>query len=137
MKGRRDTITVRVPGSTSNCGAGFDTLGLALSLHNYVTLTRLTTAEIEAERPADARALAMVTETAALFYRTAALPPAGFRYRIEGEVPSARGLGSSVTVIAGVLNILVIYDAIAGPAFRVLPSQEDETAPKNSETATA
>ena len=103
MKGRRDTITVRVPGSTSNCGAGFDTLGLALSLHNYVTLTRLTTAEIEAERPADARALAMVTETAALFYRTAALPSAGFRYRIEGEVPSARGLGSSVTVIAGVL----------------------------------
>ena len=24
------TVTVRVPGSTSNCGSGFDTLGLAL-----------------------------------------------------------------------------------------------------------
>jgi homoserine kinase len=103
MKTRRDTITVRVPGSTSNCGAGFDTLGLALSLHNYVTLTRADGTEPQPERPADERAQAMVVETAALFFKTAALPPAGFRYRIEGEVPSARGLGSSVTVIAGVL----------------------------------
>ena len=34
------TVTVRVPGSTSNCGAGFDTLGLALQIYNRVTLTR-------------------------------------------------------------------------------------------------
>ena len=27
---RTQSVTVRVPGSTSNCGAGFDTLGLAL-----------------------------------------------------------------------------------------------------------
>ena len=27
-----DSVTVRVPGSTSNCGSGFDTLGLALAL---------------------------------------------------------------------------------------------------------
>jgi homoserine kinase len=26
----RDSVTVRVPGSTSNCGSGFDTLGLAV-----------------------------------------------------------------------------------------------------------
>jgi homoserine kinase len=111
MKGRRDTITVRVPGSTSNCGAGFDTLGLALSLHNYVTLTRTVDAEPQAERLADARALDMVKETAALFFRTAGRPAEGFRFRIEGEVPAARGLGSSVTVIAGVLAGL---DALHG-----------------------
>ena len=34
------TVTVRVPGSTSNCGSGFDTLGLALQVHNHVELTR-------------------------------------------------------------------------------------------------
>ena len=33
-------VTVRVPGSTSNCGAGFDTLGLALSIYNDITLSR-------------------------------------------------------------------------------------------------
>ena len=31
-------VVVRVPGSTSNCGAGFDSLGLALSVYNRVTL---------------------------------------------------------------------------------------------------
>ncbi|MBS0662279.1 MAG: homoserine kinase [Verrucomicrobia bacterium] len=97
------TVTVRVPGSTSNCGAGFDTLGLALSLHNRVTLTRGGDPAILPERPEDGRAQAMVTETAAAFFRAAALAPTGFRYRIEGDVPAARGLGSSVTVIAGVL----------------------------------
>jgi homoserine kinase len=99
----RDTVTVRVPGSTSNCGAGFDTLGLALSLHNRVTLTRTGGAGYQPERDSDARAQAMVAEAArAAFGRTGAAP-FGFSYRIEGEVPPARGLGSSVTVLAGVI----------------------------------
>src|SRR5581483_7986602 len=32
MKTGPKTVAVRVPASTSNCGAGFDTLGLALNL---------------------------------------------------------------------------------------------------------
>jgi homoserine kinase len=111
MTSGRDTVTVRVPGSTSNCGAGFDTLGLALSIYNQVTLTRAPGVAAVPERPADARAQAMVAETSALFFKTAKVAPAGFRYRIEGDVPSARGLGSSVTVIAGVLAGL---DALHG-----------------------
>ena len=98
-----ETVTVRVPGSTSNCGSGFDTLGLALALYNRVTLTRATGTAALPERPAEGRAQAMVAETAALFFKTAGRAASGFRYRIEGNVPSARGLGSSVTVIAGVL----------------------------------
>ena len=114
MSSGRDTVTFRVPGSTSNCGAGFDTLGLALSVYNRVTLTRAAGVAAEPERPADGRALAMVEETAALFFKTAKLASAGFRFRIEGDVPSARGLGSSVTVIAGVLAGL---DALHGTAW--------------------
>ena len=97
------SVTVRVPGSTSNCGAGFDTLGLALSVHNRITLTRIAGAAPQPERPADARAADMVAETAAAFFDAAGLAPEGFSFRIEGDVPPARGLGSSVTVIAGVL----------------------------------
>lgn len=97
------SVTVRVPGSTSNCGAGFDTLGLALSVHNRVTLTRIAGTEPRPERPADARAADMVAETTAAFLDAAGLAPEGFSFRIEGDVPPARGLGSSVTVIAGVL----------------------------------
>ncbi len=103
MSTGRASVTVRVPGSTSNCGSGFDTLGLALSLYNRVTLTRASGDAAQPERPADGRAQAMVDEAAALFFKSAKRPVAGFRYRIEGDVPSARGLGSSVTVIAGVL----------------------------------
>jgi homoserine kinase len=111
MNPGRDTVTVRVPGSTSNCGAGFDTLGLALAIYNRVTLTCAAGAGPQPERPADGRAQAMVAEAAALFFKTAGRASAGFRYRVEGEVPSARGLGSSVTVIAGVLAGL---DALHG-----------------------
>jgi hypothetical protein len=42
-------------------------------------------------------------------------------------------LGWVYTVIAGVLNVLVIYDALAGPAFRHAP----ETAPERSEAVPA
>jgi homoserine kinase len=45
----------------------------------------------------------MVEATAALFYAKTGRAPQGFCYHVEGEVPPARGLGSSVTVIAGVL----------------------------------
>ena len=32
--------TVRVPASTSNLGPGFDCLGVALAIHNHVTVSR-------------------------------------------------------------------------------------------------
>jgi len=97
-----DSVVVRVPASTSNCGAGFDTIGLALNLYNRVPVP---------ERPADSRAKEMAGEAAAAFSRETGLPHAGFRFRIDGDVPPARGLGSSVTVLAGVLAGL---DAIHG-----------------------
>ncbi len=107
-------VIVRVPGSTSNCGAGFDSLGLALSVYNRVTLRRETTAEgmswqPRPERESDARAQGMVAEAARVFGVIARVGGFGFSYRIDGEVPPARGLGSSITVIGGViagLNVL-------------------------------
>jgi homoserine kinase len=97
------SVTVRVPASTSNCGSGFDSLGLALRLHNRVTLTRRGDDAIHAERPEDGRAAAMVEEAVQAFRTAVPGPTTGFSYRIDGEVPAARGLGSSVTVLAGVV----------------------------------
>ncbi|HRE04478.1 MAG TPA: homoserine kinase [Opitutaceae bacterium] len=108
----RSTVTVRVPASTSNCGAGFDTLGLALSLYNRVTLTRCEGLAPRAERESDQRAQEMVVETADAFQAATGRTIGGFRFRIEGEVPPARGLGSSITVIGGVLaGLNVLLDA--------------------------
>jgi homoserine kinase len=103
MSQTTDTVTVRVPGSTSNCGSGFDTLGLALGVYNRVSITRIPGTGVVPERPSDARASEMVRCAAAAFFQKMHLAPDGFRYRITGDVPSARGLGSSVTVIAGIL----------------------------------
>ncbi|MBP7143251.1 MAG: homoserine kinase [Opitutaceae bacterium] len=96
-------VTVQVPASTSNCGAGFDTLGLALSISNRVTVSPVSGARPVAERASDAQAQEMVVETADAFFAACARERIGFSYRIEGDVPPARGLGSSITVIAGVL----------------------------------
>ena len=111
MKPGAESVVVRVPASTSNCGAGFDTLGLALNLYNRVTLSPAGGRDPMPAEASDARAREMVDEAAAAFFRETGRPPAGFRYRIEGEVPPARGLGSSVTVIAGVIAGL---DALGG-----------------------
>jgi homoserine kinase len=111
MKAGADSVVVRVPASTSNCGAGFDTLGLALGLYNRVTIARAGGSDPIPERPSDARAQLMVNEAAAAFSRATGRPRAGFRYGIAGDIPAARGLGSSVTVVAGVLAGL---DALHG-----------------------
>jgi len=103
MKPGADSVVVRVPASTSNCGAGFDTLGLALNLYNRVTLSPAGGSDPIPEGASDARAQAMVAEAAACFVRATGRPRTGFRYRIEGSIPPARGLGSSVTVVAGVI----------------------------------
>ena len=107
---QQQQITVRVPGSTSNCGAGFDSLGLALTIYNRITIKRLSASPgggdawlARPERESDGRAKDMVVSAAKAFGKLARVGGYAFAYRIEGEVPPARGLGSSITVIGGVL----------------------------------
>ncbi len=100
------SVTVRVPGSTSNCGAGFDSLGLALSLYTEITLTR---GDWRGSRPAaasDTHGLDMADEAAALFFVRTGVEETGFTLAIRGDVPMSRGLGSSVTLRAGVVAAL-------------------------------
>lgn len=97
------SVTVRVPGSTSNCGAGFDTLGLALGLYNEITLTRGDWRGARAATQAEAAGLDMADEAARLFFVRAGVEEFGFELAIAGDVPMSRGLGSSVTLRAGVV----------------------------------
>ncbi len=93
---KKQQITVRVPATTSNLGPGFDCLGVALQIHNFVTVAR--TKRLDAG--------AMAQQAARKFFRASGCDPFAFSCRIEGEVPCARGLGSSVTVRLGVLHAL-------------------------------
>jgi homoserine kinase len=99
-------VTIRVPGSTSNCGAGFDSLGLALDIYNDITLTR---GDWRGARPAaasDTHGLDMADEAARLFFVRAGVEEIGYTLAIRGDVPMSRGLGSSVTLRAGVVAAL-------------------------------
>src|SRR2546428_5144514 len=87
-------VTVRVPASTSNLGPGFDCLGVALRLYNYVTIARDRTPTLDP----------MVRAAAKLFFDHTHRHPFRFSCSVSGEIPRCRGLGSSVTVRLGVLH---------------------------------
>lgn len=89
-----ESVTIRVPGTTANLGPGFDSFGLALDLANSVT--------VSLKAPAKPHP-AMAKTTAESFFLGSGLTPFPFSWSIKGDVPQARGLGSSVTVRLGIL----------------------------------
>lgn len=78
-------------------------MGLALQIYNTVTLNPRSEDGIHPERESDGRAFSLVERVVREFAEIANITIPGFSYRIEGDVPISRGLGSSVTVLAGVL----------------------------------
>ena len=91
---RMSVVRVKVPASTANLGPGFDCLGIALQIYNWITI----------QREASVHPDGMVEAASAAFFRRTAGRPFSFRWKITGEVPRSRGLGSSVTVRLGVLH---------------------------------
>jgi homoserine kinase len=89
-------VTVRVPGSTSNLGPGFDCLGVALRLYNQITISR----------GRAGGASEMVLSAADAFFARAERKPFPFRCEIAGELPQSRGLGSSATLRLGTVHAL-------------------------------
>jgi homoserine kinase len=90
-----DSVTIRVPATTANLGPGYDCLGVALRLYNRVTVHRSNPAS--APHP-------MALKAAELYFNASETKPFAFEWRIEGDVPQSRGLGSSVTVRLGILH---------------------------------
>jgi len=90
-------LSIQVPASTTNLVPGFDCLGAALQLWNRI---RVEPGENEAHNPS------IVSEAANLFFDQTGMKRFAFRCVIEGDIPQARGLGSSVTIRAGVLMAL-------------------------------
>jgi len=88
------TVRVRVPATTANLGPGFDCLGIALQIYNWITVTRGSSNDVDA----------MIEAASSAFFRRSGERPFSIRCNISGEVPRARGLGSSVTVRLGVLH---------------------------------
>ena len=95
-------ITVSVPATSANIGAGFDSCGLALALYNRVQMEEwdgVCITSLDGTRvPAGPQNL--VYRTAKGLYDECGAPLRGLRLAQENGVPMARGLGSSSACIA-------------------------------------
>lgn len=117
-----DKVTVKVPGTSANCGPGFDCLGLAVTIYNQLELTLLEEARLVVESKGDGADSIPVDEKN-IIWKSAKLllERAGksekFRgaiIRTENHVPMSRGLGSSAAaIVAG----LTAANAIIGSPF--------------------
>jgi len=142
MQWAEEPVRVRVPATSANLGPGFDTLGLALGLHDDVEV-RVTGSglaiEVAGEGTADIldageRHLVVRAVRVAFDDLNIAQPP-GLALRCVNRIPHGRGLGSSAAaIVAG----LVAARALAGastspedvlPLANVLEGQPDNVAP--------
>lgn len=101
-------LRVRVPATTANLGAGFDCLGLALSLFNEVDAEEAEGLEIQVEGegagelPTDATNL--VWRAARRVFDHVGRAPSGVRLHLRNAIPLESGLGSSAAAtVAGLL----------------------------------
>ncbi|MFZ4695221.1 MAG: homoserine kinase [Verrucomicrobiia bacterium] len=103
----KTVVRVRVPATSGNMGPGFDTLGVALRLYNHVEVRLLQVPEarrMDRLPPGQAAGgVKMVMVAARAFFRKVGAEERGVAVRVSGDVPIARGLGSSVTVRLGLV----------------------------------
>jgi homoserine kinase len=98
-------VRVRVPATSANLGPGFDALGLALGLHNEVTLEEADGLTVRVEGEGAGRlsgdATNVVARGVALAFEVAGRPFRGARLRCVNRIPLSRGLGSSAAAWVG------------------------------------
>lgn len=106
-------VRVRVPATSANLGPGYDTIGLALDLHDVVTAEVAGSLTITVdgsaggsggadEVPLDERHLVYRSMVAA--FDRMRIPVPGIRLHCENVIPHGRGLGSSsAAIVAGVM----------------------------------
>ncbi|WP_299091536.1 homoserine kinase [uncultured Microbacterium sp.] len=108
--GLPEPVTVRVPATSANLGPGFDTLGLALSSYDDLTVTQLSEPGLEivvsgegaADVPTDASHL--VVRAMAYAFESVGRTLPGIRLEAHNTIPHGRGMGSSgAAVVAGLL----------------------------------
>lgn len=123
MEWAEEPVRVRVPATSANLGPGFDTLGLALGLHDDVEV-RVTGSglaiEVTGEGAADVldageRHLVVRAMRVAFDDLNIAQPP-GLALRCVNQIPHGRGLGSSAAaIVAGLTAARALAGAPASP----------------------
>ena len=111
LSDKKNRVTVRVPGTSANCGPGFDCLGLATTIYNYLDLTLIRSDRVVVEAsgegaekiPCGRKNLAWQA-VKKLLDVTGHNEFRGAIIRMKNHVPLSRGLGSSSTAIVAGLT---------------------------------
>ncbi len=123
-------ISVKVPATTANIGPGFDSLGMALPLYNTITIEETvlpgtgieinvlnnTAGDFIMEHiPMDENSI--IYKAVELLYNSIGQSPSELKITVQSEIPIARGLGSSASVIVG--GLLAANELLGRPADEV------------------
>ena len=124
MDNKKNRAVVRVPGTSANCGPGFDCLGLATTIYNYLDLTLLKGSKVIVESkgegadniPHGKRNLTWQAVRRLLQEVHRENDFKGAIIRMKNNVPISRGLGSSSTAI--VAGLVAANEILGSPLNR-------------------
>lgn len=122
-------ISVKVPATTANFGSGFDCLGMALPIYNVITIE-------ETVLPGTGIEINIISETddddefaiehipkdenniiykaVEMLYNSIGQSPSELKINIKSQIPIAKGLGSSASIIVG--GLLAANELLNKPA---------------------
>ena len=98
-------IRLRVPASSANMGAGFDTLGVAVGLYNRIQIEEIPSGleiinkNTQSFIPKDGNNL--IYSAMMYLFESVGYKPKGYRIVQNSKIPMTRGLGSSSACIIG------------------------------------
>lgn len=122
-------VSVKVPATTANLGPGFDCMGMALPIYNTITIeetvlpgTGIEINVIAADNSIDEMSLehipmdenSIIYKAVELLYNSIGQTPSELRINIHSQIPVARGLGSSASVIVG--GLIAANELLGRPA---------------------
>lgn len=125
-------VSVKVPATTANLGPGFDCMGMALPVYNTITIEETvlpgTGIEINAINddastddllfehiPLDETSI--IYKAVELLYNSIGQTPSELKITVQSQIPIARGLGSSASVIVG--GLIAANELLGKPADEV------------------
>ncbi len=125
-------ISVKVPATTGNIGPGFDSIGMALPIYNTVTIEETvlpgtgvqinvisdnnTVDDLSLEHiPLDENSI--IYKAVELLYNSIGQTPSELKITVHSQIPIAKGLGSSSSVIVG--GLLAANELLGKPADEV------------------
>lgn len=100
-------MRIRIPATSANLGPGFDSLGLAISMYNYVTIKPYTCHSVSIKGEGASKSRLKVNNIFVSIFREVynelSKDQKKFRFEFENNIPFSRGLGSSSAVIVGAI----------------------------------